>query len=345
MRLFNEDLDQALRLPSQALHNHVPYKLYSDTYYSLRTSLSAHLAIDYHVQRLSSLGSHRAGLFPPQRAPEWFWGRNTGCQPNPSVSSNFSNPNREMLDPGTDELDNELKAKFDLPSINKLRSQIPGLASSVIAKAAIALLNTHYTSHTHAVFRSTEAGRGGLPFLPEELGSYVDINCTDIAGPCWQHIVELIEVRQDEKLGSFLERLQAEQTFLTKYSQAPVLEIMKRLGMKEDGTGTGDMLPDIFRRESFNWAPGIGTGGKGEFEGLRSVQSLPRNDMGIGFRVGVGGRKGDECRLLFNWDGANVRREEAGEMLRVLERVLRWVCEEGGVEREIGGVLEVLRGH
>jgi hypothetical protein len=254
MRLFYEDLDQALRLPAQTLHYHAPYKVWADTYYSLRTSLQAQIAIEWHTKRLSQLGEHHKGLFSPQRAPEWFWGRSRGWTPTKADhEAGFTNPSRHHLGQGSDEIDNELRRRVQLPSFNALRSSLPELTSAIIVKVALGLLNVHYTSHTHAIFRSTEAARGSIPFLPADLLPYLDINCADLAGPCWQMVVELIEVRRNESLGSFLARLRDERTYLTKYANTPVLEIMKSLGTNEDGTGVGNMIPDIFRRESFNW--------------------------------------------------------------------------------------------
>ena len=154
-------------------------------------------------------------------------------------------------------------------------------------------------------------------------------------------VVELIEVRRDESLDSFLSRLQDEQAYLTKYANAPVLEIMKALGTNEDGTGVGDMIPDIFRRELFNWALGLGAGDLHPYENLRPIQSMPRNDIGVGFRAGMGGPDGSECRLLFNWDGANVSKVEADRMLDVLTRILTWITE-GESRRLLGEALEFL---
>ncbi len=331
MRLFYEDLDQALG--GRSLHDHVPYKMWADTYYSFRTSLQAQVAVEWHVKRLSQLGLHRKALFPPQRAPEWFWGSIRGWEPSNADRESFSNSARQSLDEGTDEIDYELKWHGELPSLDTLRRSLLRLTNSVIVKAAIALLNVHYTSHTHAIFRSTESGRS-WPFLPEDISSHLDIDCADVAGPCWQQVVELIEVRRDENLGSFLLRLQDEQTYLTKYAQAPVLEIMKLLGTNAEGTGTGDMLPDIFRRQSFNWAPGIGAGSN-PYENLRPVQNLPRNDMGLAFRPGMGGSGGKECKILMNWDGANISKAEAERILKVLVKILSWITE-GGHERLVG---------
>lgn len=56
MCLFYEDHEQALRLPSRLLHDHVPYKMWADTYYPLRTSLQAQTAVKWHIKRLSQLG-------------------------------------------------------------------------------------------------------------------------------------------------------------------------------------------------------------------------------------------------------------------------------------------------
>jgi hypothetical protein len=190
---------------------HAPYKVWADTYYSLRTTLQVQIAVEGHTKRLSQLGEHRKGLFPPQRAPEWFWGSSRGWTPTKADhEAGFTNPSRQHLDQGSDEIDNELRRRVQLPSLNALRSCLPGLTSAVIVKAALALLNVHYTSHTHAIFRSTEATRGSLPFLPADLLPYLDINCADFAGPCWQMVVELIEVSRDESLGTFLARLQDE---------------------------------------------------------------------------------------------------------------------------------------
>jgi hypothetical protein len=60
---------------------HAPYKVWADTYYSLRTSLQVQIAVEGHTKRLSQLGEHRKGLFPLQRAPEWFWGSSRGWTP------------------------------------------------------------------------------------------------------------------------------------------------------------------------------------------------------------------------------------------------------------------------
>jgi hypothetical protein len=338
MRLFYEDLDQALRLPARTLHDHVPYKMWADTYYSLRTSLQAQMAVKWHTKRLSQLGAHRKALFPPQNVPEWFWGSSRGWEPsNADREAGFSDLSRPNLDQGSDEIDHELKWHGELPYLNALRRSLPGLTNAVIVKAAVALLNVHYTSHTHAIFRSTEAARGSFPFLPEALAPHLDINYADVAGPCWQHVVELIEVRSYESLGSFLARLQDEQTYLTKYAQAPVLEIIKGLGTNAEGTGAGDLLPEIFRRQSFNWAPGLGAHGSNPYENLRPVQNLPRNDMGLGIRAGMGGPEALECTILMNWDDANVSKVEAERILKGLVRILNWVTEEGGCERLLGG--------
>jgi hypothetical protein len=49
--------------------------------------------------------------------------------------------------------------------------------------------------------------------------------------------------------------------------------------------------------------------------------------MGVSFRAGMGGPDGSECRLLFNWDGANVSKAEAEKMLDVLTKMLTWITD------------------
>jgi hypothetical protein len=99
MRLFYKDLDQALRVPAQTLHCHSPYKVWADTYYSLSMSLRVQIAVKWHTKRLSQLVEHRKALFPPQRAPEWFWGSSRGWTPTKAdYEAGFTNLNRQHLD-------------------------------------------------------------------------------------------------------------------------------------------------------------------------------------------------------------------------------------------------------
>jgi hypothetical protein len=66
--------------------------------------------------------------------------------------------------------------------------------------------------------------------------------------------------------------------------------------------------------------------------------------MGVGFRAGMGGVDGSECRLLFNWDGANVSKVEAERMLGVLTKIMTWITEEGDAKRLLREGLEHLDG-
>jgi hypothetical protein len=50
-----------------------------------------------------------------------------------------------------------------------------------------------------------------------------------------------------------------------------------------------------------------------------------------------------ECKLLFNWDGANVSKVEAERILDVLTRILTWITE-GDSRRLLGDALECLDG-
>ncbi|KAK3064607.1 hypothetical protein LTS18_005664 [Coniosporium uncinatum] len=218
--LFFDDLDTALRDPT-LLQDHVPYKVWADTYYSLRTSPAAQEAVAWHLQRLRGLEEHEAALWPKKRFQEWMWGSRRGAFPVQSLTHEssiggdvFENPTGEPLE--EEELRSDTTAgitlRFSVHTLNALRKSVPGLTNPSIAKAALALVNVLHTGHSHALFSSLEAGRSaGLPFLPESVKPFVDVNCADISGPIFSWTADLLRVDPEEELGSFLARVQETQ--------------------------------------------------------------------------------------------------------------------------------------
>lgn len=121
MSLFFEDLDQALTVRSPPLLDRGPYSIWANSFYSLRTSLQAREAVQWHAERLALLGSHRKALFPPQRAPQWWWGR------SPEKSTGH---------------DAGLSLSCNLPNAKLLRDTVPGLTNPVLCKA-VGLSSNH----------------------------------------------------------------------------------------------------------------------------------------------------------------------------------------------------------
>ncbi|KAJ9659691.1 hypothetical protein H2198_002938, partial [Neophaeococcomyces mojaviensis] len=136
-----EDLDRALSF-SKPLETHMPWKIWADSYYSLRNSHEAQVAVSWHVNRLNNLLECKQGVFPPlPKVP-------TRIQP-------------------TD--DNGYHTSFEATGMTNLRRKHPRLAAPTIMKAAWSLMNLNRTGHTHAVFTNLQADRRKFPFIPPAL--------------------------------------------------------------------------------------------------------------------------------------------------------------------------------
>lgn len=347
MRTFFEDLNKALS-NEPSLAPHVPFRLWMETYYSMRESPRAKESAMWHMNQLSQLSKCKSAVWPPFRSPQAFWGAsNTNWKSwNPRrASSQWQNPDRQSLNEFRCDDTEGINVNFEIPSIKTIRQRYPHITAPVIVKSAQALLNVHYTQSTHALFMSPEAARSSLPFLPDSLKDNLDVNCADVAGPCFSIVLNLISVNPSQTVLDFLEQNQSQQNGLTRHAHAPFLKVMEALGTNDTRTGTGDMIPDLFRRQTFNWAPGVGSkaGNVKEHENIEILQSLSRADANLMFRAGLAG-DGETFVLQCRWDDANTKREEIEEMMEKYGRLVRWVCEEQNWERSIGETEECLRG-
>jgi hypothetical protein len=214
----------------------------------------------------------------------------------------------------------------DAACLYHLRASIPTLTNPVLA---LALLNVHYTFHTHAVFSNIQAARSSLPFIPDHLLPHVDINCADAAGPYFISVVNIIKVRREESLRSFLLRMQGGQDELTRHTNAPLMEIMKDLN--EDGSGLGEYNTRPSSTAVFQ--PGSRVG-RHDCRS-ESVQEYTASAVlhGLTWVLGLervwGGEGGTTCVLRVCMGDANMRRDEAEKMVSDLGRpLLRWRREE-----------------
>lgn len=333
--LFFSDLDLALSDPS-SLHNHTPYKIFADTYYSLGTSRIAQQGINFHATHLRDITSHRkAASWPPQRAPDWLLGSRRGwVPPADAAAQGFSNPTGEPLESPERRSDGgsaPVSWRGELPGLNAFRAGVPGLTNPVIAKAALALLNVRHTGDTHALFSSLDAGRAALPFVPVSLGAAVaDINPADMPGPMFQRLANLIRVDPAETLGDYLLRVQELQEGQTRHCHAPLNAICEELGPE-----AAEMVLDTCRRQVFNWVPGLGAMDKNPFKNLELLDSRTRADIGLVIFAGTGGKAGQDFVLRVIWDDSNFIRAEVESWLREYRAVIEWVVS-GGKERRVG---------
>lgn len=284
----------------------------------MRYSPQAKASAAWHISELSKLSQRKGAVWPPLRSPQTFWGASNarwkGWTPE-ATTSKYQNPDRHSLDKFSCDDTDGININLKIPGIKKLRQRYPHVTAPVIVKSAQALLNVHYTEQPFALFASPEAAHSSLPFLSDSLKDRVDVNCIDIAGPCFTMVINLIPVSPDQTLLGFLAQNQTHQEGLTKHAHTPLLKVMEVLGTNSQHTGTGDIIPDIFRRQIFDWAPGVGSKAAKvrEYENIEILQTLGRADSNLIFRAGLAG-DGETLVLRCGWDDANTYREEVEEM-------------------------------
>lgn len=315
-QIVQEDLDRTLGIASKGgsvttppllseLEPHVDYKAWADLYYNLRTSIEARAATKWHVKRLKLLAEHvKTGVLLPSapRSEEAVVSRR-GEEPVP--------------------------ISVDIPGFQRLRKEHPHITAAVVVKAAVALANVSRTGHTHAAFGNLEAARTYFPFLPravvEQATGGHRFEATDVSGPTYQMVFNLVEVDKDgrETVLQFLQRMQDEQTTLTKYASAPLREIMK--GLDEVSPGSGDLLPRLIDTQHFNWRPGLGTTGTDPFQHLKVRETVVRPTTGLVFHTGLGGQQSQTLFMLVYSDGSRVTRDEAAEIGEAVVAITKWL--------------------
>lgn len=294
--IFLKDLGRALHHSNFNLQPHIDYKIWADSYFSLRTSLEAKVSTSWHVKRLRNLQLHRKALFPPAQM------------------------SRGATDGSTEHID----FSFVVPGLRSLRLSHPQLTAPVVFKAAMALWNICNTGHTHALFCNFEAGRTGFPFIPESVSALTGLDGWDVAGPTFEVVINLIEVRKEETVIDFLDRLQKDQDQLTRYSHAPWHGIMDALGTTPDGTGAGDMLPAITRTQILSWAPPFDKAGGANLE---VIKFSARPVVGLDIVARLAGA--DSSTIMFSmwWDVTSFSREWAQETAACLQELTCWLTE------------------
>jgi acyl-CoA synthetase (AMP-forming)/AMP-acid ligase II len=317
MRLVLEDLNTSLREPDRPLRPHVPFEAFADIYHSLRYSPRATLDVNWHVKRLTDIHLHRKALYPPA-----------------TVERQATTANPDGWDYG-----------FDAPQLLDLKRRHPHITASVVLKAALALVNTARTGHSHALFGNLEAARFTLPFWPTSIhhlasstngASLADLDASDVAGPTMNAVINLIPVPRSASAIAFLTALQTEQAELTRRSHAPWRRIIDKLNSQHSGEGAGDLVPETLITQFMTWIPGF----LGDYERLRVAQIGIRAALGLVFVAGLGGPKATTYMVSLRWDAANYSQAETERFVRDVERAVGWLLDEGNWEKPVGGFVE-----
>lgn len=315
-----EDIDAlASGKPAAQLMQRVPFKVWIDSEYSLRNSLSSKLSVDWHLRRLRGLSSKKDSLFPKKRTPGWFKGDTTGWI---DPSTRQPGAERKSLVPDGDGVTGIAK-QCALPDIQRLKQE-HGIEPSTVLKVALALINAKLTGTTQALLAQYQAGRS-WPYLQEWQASRLP-SAMEVDGPTVQLICMAIETSREETALSLLRRTQAEQADINKHAHAPFDDIIARLN--EDGSGDGDVMSDIRRRQIFNWLPGSPDG----FERLRKIQQVSRTDVGILWNC----LQLDQThvQVMPSWDDAQLTPDEVEDMLAGVCKVVEALATEANWSRD-----------
>lgn len=327
MQLVHEDLDRALALAKghnttaailSQLPMHIDYKVWADSHFNLRTSSEARAATKWHVRRLASISEHiKAGNLLPPRPRTW-----TNLEPN--------------------------LFRFDVPEIHKLRKEHPDITPTVLVKAAVALMDVDRTGYSHAVFGNLEAARTNFPFLPKSMLEHTSgshhFEGMDVSGPTFQIVFNVVEVPDQsakETVLGFLERMQEDQTALTKHAAAPLLEIIKELD--KISPGSGELVPQLNYTPHFNWVPGLGQMETDPFANIKLVNSVLKPTTGLIIHAGLGGDKNQT--IFMNVYGAGTcDKDEAARIGEKAVAITKWLATSENWNLPVAEFREALRG-
>ncbi|KAG8164562.1 hypothetical protein KVR01_006480 [Diaporthe batatas] len=326
----HEDLDRALAAIASGassteeilakLHPHVDYKPWADSYYNLRSGVEARAATKWHLRRLSSLRQHvEAGaLFPP-----------TLITPRGQYNG--------ALVGG----DDRIFFMFDTPDIHALRKEHPDITPQAVVKSAAALMNVHRTGHSHAVFTNHEASRTSFPFVSKTMVAVSPrlFEATDVSGPTYHNVINLIEVRRvggGETVLGFLRRVQAEQTLLTKHSAAPMRKIMDGL------EGGNELVPELIGAQVFNWVPGMGTMGTNPHHHHEVLSGVIKSHLGLSMHCGLGGPQNQTVIVRVRGDG--FEQDGLRRIGEEMEAITKWLVTRGNWEVPVGDFERCLEG-
>ncbi|KAK2035878.1 AMP-binding enzyme [Colletotrichum somersetense] len=360
-QLFYDDLDHAVAVASSPsgstaaavfsqLPEHKDYVPYLDLNHALRGSPLALAAVNWHVDRLSSLPKHvDAGALWPSPAT-WM-----------SVSLDDHYRNRHQLHHSF-----TLTAHRQISGESGRATPIP---ISTILKASTALASAHRSGYTStdaetgsisrvAVFSSVEAARYHYcPFLPESFTAGRDKTSSlrweggDVAGPTVQIVCNVVQVpaespQRGETLATvsqFLDKMQEEQELQTRHACAPWRSIMDGLDDPNASARPWPLLPWVHGTLMFNWAPGLGEARASssssaedtrlsKFDNIETLNSVQKPRVGLVVTAGAsshhGPGKSSAATVFLHIRGAGLKWDSPGGMgsfAKEVEEIAQWL--------------------
>ena len=218
------------------------------------------------------------------------------------------------------------------------------MSPSTLMKSALAIFNALQTRSPYALFSTWHLARQ-WPFLPPYLSAMLPPPMS-ISGPTTEWTPELIEVRRPgsgETICSFLRRMQHDTTLLATHIQAPLSQILSRLGEEAPAVLAAST------RQAFVWDVNMGmTQG---FNPSSSPESETIGTTKTGLEV-TSRHDWPDCALFWNaflldshnmffiatWDTAQMNAAEIEEHCEGVAGVLRKLVRERNWERTVEDV-------
>ena len=308
--------------------------MFADMYYQYSISIPAQLAVAYHVNRLQGIRSSINSCWPPQRCPRFFISNDDEYQVPSSTLPSIIGKRKQIDNDGGRAGLMGIKHVIALVDLAEIQS-MHRISAPVLFKAACALLTSHLTGSTQALFANTQAGRQ-WPFMDTAITSYLP-NPITITGNKLNLVLNRIAIPSScTTTGEFLQTLEDEQHLLTTHAHAPVSSIMAQLSPADAAAFVAG------RRQLLNWNPVMAAGGAvnddgGAKEGsghfLKFVSIEGYTDVMLEWHCGMVNRH--TASLAVQWDGCQAGKGEVRAWAEGFIRVLRWVLTLENWDKEV----------
>ncbi|CAK4005360.1 acyl- synthetase [Lecanosticta acicola] len=300
---------------------HAQFKDYATAFFDHREGLEANNGIEYWVQKHQGISQlPESTYWPPQRAPEWFKGVDSGWSRWDGTSARKN----ERLVPQAEKIKAQkgIRRMVKVADIAKLKAE-HNVPVFMLVKTAIAVMNICKTGGKEAIFGTINAART-WPFSSDysalEREAY-NGNPLDISGCTTEYVLDRIPVGRSKSLLALMQQVTKDEEKNSSFAHTPFFRIVDRLRdpLSADDTRTfaererdAESILPLIRRQSFNWLPTAPTAQSPK--GLMLQEMLTRMDNGLTITGFLLDDK-KSVALSFSWDAEHLSFKEAERTL------------------------------
>ena len=213
---------------------------------------------------------------------------------------------------------------FPLRPLCVLEKDPQASTTSIILKAALALLIIYRTNNFHALFANMEAARSTFPFLPASIAAQNTYNAVDAAGLTFGIVLNLVTFHPEETVLEYLIWVQQTQALLSEYASVPWHEVLRRLDI------SGDVVPSVAESMFFNWIPGLAPAALGDnpFKNMQILQTHIRTKLGMMASAAAGGPDGSQIIIYLEGALANTSTVWVARAAKEWKKITLWFSDE-----------------